>query len=70
MQLADGGSPALFDLEADPGERRNVAERHRDVAAELREQLTLMLAHSQEGARMSDEDAAIVEQRLRDLGYM
>jgi arylsulfatase A-like enzyme len=70
MQLADGGSPALFDLEADPGERRNVAERHREVAAEFRDQLTLMLADSQEGTRMSDEDAAIVEQRLRDLGYM
>jgi hypothetical protein len=32
-----GKGPALYDLEADPGEQTNVLERHPDVGAERRE---------------------------------
>jgi len=70
IELAEGGAPALFDLENDPAEKRNLVSRLPDVADELREQLRLMLAEAQTGAPMSDADAALVEQRLRDLGYL
>jgi arylsulfatase A-like enzyme len=70
IELADGSAPALFDLENDPAERRNLVSRLPDMAGELREQLRLMLAHAQDAAPMSDDDSELVEQRLRDLGYL
>jgi arylsulfatase A-like enzyme len=73
MELDTGDAPALFDLEQDPAERRNVATRHPRVASQLRDELRSMLA----GARvetgeteMSSEETAVVERRLRDLGYL
>jgi arylsulfatase A-like enzyme len=69
VELADGGAPALFDLSRDPDERRNVADARPDVAGELREELRELLAEERVGERMSDEDTAIVERRLQDLGY-
>jgi hypothetical protein len=40
------------------------------VADELRTELRRMLADARTGAPMTDEDAALVERRLRDLGYL
>ena len=34
-----GAGPCLYDLQADPGEKANVAARHSQVAAELRERI-------------------------------
>jgi arylsulfatase A-like enzyme len=69
MELAEGGAPALFDLEADPGERRNVVAKHSDVANLFADELRAAFAGEVVGERMSEESSALVEQRLRDLGY-
>jgi arylsulfatase A-like enzyme len=71
MELADsGGAAALFDLAADPDERRNVVTNHPEVAEELREDLQAAFAAGRVGDPMSDESTAIVERRLADLGYV
>jgi arylsulfatase A-like enzyme len=70
MELADGSSRALFDLARDPRERRNLARRHADVAEELHERLRGALEAPQTAELLSDEAAAFVEQRLRELGYL
>jgi arylsulfatase A-like enzyme len=61
----------LFDLAADPGELRNVVEKHPDVSRKLRE--IMQEWHSREPTHtlraernLSDEDA----RRLRALGYL
>lgn len=69
MELAEGGAPALFDLESDPRERRNVVAEHPEVAKLFAEELRAAFAGEVVGERMSDETSAVVEQRLRDLGY-
>jgi len=71
MELADGGGgAALFDLETDPRESRNVITRYPDLARELREELRAALAAARIGERMTDESSALVERRLADLGYV
>lgn len=70
MELATGGSPALFDLERDPAERRNVAARYPQAAAQLRDELRSMLAGARVEAEMSIEESEVVVGRLRDLGYL
>jgi arylsulfatase A-like enzyme len=65
----------LFDLEADPGERDNVLATQPVVATDLRRRLQAFLggesppAAPQEAA-YSEEEQAILEKRLRDLGYL
>jgi arylsulfatase A len=65
----------LFDLEADPGERDNVLATQPAVATELRRRLHAFLGGDSppaaaEEAAYSEEEQAILEKRLRDLGYL
>jgi arylsulfatase A-like enzyme len=47
MIVRDGSqSPSLFDLDADPGERRDVSQAHPDVVAELQARLAAALANT------------------------
>ncbi len=61
---------ALYDLEADPGERRNLARAQPDVVARLRERLETLATECVEAAPMADEDEAILTARLEELGYL
>ena len=36
LVITNGGRPELFDVEADPAERRNVIAEHPDLAKQLR----------------------------------
>jgi len=65
----DGFEPQLFDLAADPGEKRNVARRHPDVAARLRAAIEALPTNAMPGGRMSAAERRRVMDRLRDLGY-
>jgi arylsulfatase A-like enzyme len=69
MELPDGSYPALFDLEADPSERRNRVGELPDLAREFHDELQTMLATGQYGRPMSERESELVETRLRDLGY-
>jgi arylsulfatase A-like enzyme len=69
MELPDGSYPALFDLDEDPHERRNRVTELPELAADLHEDLQEMLSTGQYGRPMSEEDSALVEKRLQDLGY-
>ncbi len=58
----------LYDLEADPGERNNLASTRRDIVAEMRGELDRLVAGRSIGAPsvVSDE----VRSRLAALGYV
>jgi arylsulfatase A-like enzyme len=61
---------ALYDLEADPGERRNLCPAEPELAERLRETLRELASERAEAVAMAaDEDEEIAE-RLRELGYM
>jgi arylsulfatase A-like enzyme len=61
----------LFDLAADPRERRNVAASEPDRVAEFRARVAGVEATAVgEGDALSAEEEAAVEARLRDLGYI
>jgi arylsulfatase A-like enzyme len=69
------GERELYDLEVDPRERHNVIGRFPDVADELRTKLFELIASATENApeeepSYSPEEQALVEKRLRDLGYL
>ncbi len=70
MEVEGGTAPALFDLEADPLERRNVIDSEATVAAELREDLAAAHASARLGDRMSQDAEDAVTRRLADLGYL
>ena len=44
LVIVNDGSPELFDVEADPGERRNIIAEHDEIAARLRADLKAWLA--------------------------
>ena len=46
-----GGRPELFDVAADPGERRNIIDDHPTLAADLRRELERWLATETEMSR-------------------
>jgi len=66
----DDGSFLLFDLDADPGELRNVATGNPDVVAEHRRRIgeiaEAVSARRAVVERLSEED----RERLRELGYL
>jgi arylsulfatase A-like enzyme len=61
---------ALYDLEADPRERRNLASARPELVRELREKLEALAAESVEAAPIAEEDEAILSARLEELGYL
>ena len=62
----------MYDLAADPHERRNLASREPTRAAELGARIAAVEATGAAVAptQLSDSEQAAVEQRLRDLGYL
>ncbi len=61
----------LYDLSADPRERRNVAREHPDVMRALRARIAAVEATAAgEVAALSDAEQATIERRLRELGYV
>lgn len=61
---------ALYDLEADPRERRNLARAKPELVRDLREKLEALAAESVEAAPIAEEDEAILSARLEELGYL
>jgi arylsulfatase A-like enzyme len=63
--------PYDFDLQADPGEQQNLAEREPDAAQALRAALdqVMTLAASQAVVPQTGELDAATRERLRQLGY-
>jgi arylsulfatase len=68
IQNLAGGPPVLFDLEADPGETRNVLAAQRRPFATLRGALAAWLVRS-EGKGAADAGRA-AQEKLRSLGYI
>lgn len=62
----------LYDLRADPDERRNCAQEEPRRASELRRIIERdYLSHVVEpAATLSEEDSRVVERHLRELGYL
>lgn len=65
----------LYHLEEDPQERRNLAKTHPAVAEDLRQQLLEIISGSYltgatDGEEMSEEEKKIMEERLKELGYL
>jgi len=68
-RLEGGYARALYDLEADPAERRNVIEEHPEVAARLSDQLGVWSASIPSQAPPPERDEEQLEM-LRALGYV
>ena len=61
---------ALYDLEADPVERRNLAAGHPEVVERLKERLRELLIDRADAVAMAEEDDAVLAARLEELGYL
>jgi arylsulfatase A-like enzyme len=61
---------ALYDLAADPRERRNLAGEHPEVVERLKERLRELTTDRATADEMSEEDNAILAERLEELGYL
>ncbi|MFN8543161.1 MAG: sulfatase-like hydrolase/transferase [Candidatus Binatia bacterium] len=75
IQVVGGGQPEqLYDVRRDPRERRNLATARPDVVAALRSRLAVRLAaaaaEDDGSTRLSADEDALVEAKLRDLGYI
>ena len=68
IQDLAGAPPRLFDLQADPGETKNVLQDQRRAYAALRDALARWLAKN-EGKGAADA-ARAAQERLRSLGYI
>jgi arylsulfatase A-like enzyme len=71
-RLLERGIASLYDLEADPGEHRDLAAAQPAVVARLRQCLGESVERTAPGSEisMSDEDREQIEDRLRGLGYL
>jgi arylsulfatase A-like enzyme len=72
---AGGGKPSLFKLDGGqpPDEKHNLYNRYPEVAQKLQayvDQIGAGGLEQEEGSGMTGEEEAIVEQHLRDLGYL
>lgn len=68
-----GDDRALYDLDADPVELRNVVEAHGDVADQLDDRLDAIRRGGEameEAEQLGDDERAAVEESLRELGYI
>jgi arylsulfatase len=72
QRLLAHGIARLYDLEADPHERHNLAATEPAVVEELRHCLSELVERTTPGSEMSmtEEDREQVEDRLRGLGYL
>jgi arylsulfatase A-like enzyme len=61
---------ALYDLEADPRERRNLARRMPEVADDLRAKLRALVAEEAEAVAIGGDEDEEIADRLRELGYL
>ena len=61
---------ALYDLEVDPYERRNLARRMPDVADRLRATLRSLVAEEAETVAIAGDEDEEIADRLRELGYL
>ena len=61
---------ALYDLEADPDERQNLARRMPDVADRLRATLRALVAEEAETVAIAGDEDEEIADRLRELGYL
>ena len=66
-----GRRPALYRLAGTPDERRNLYRRHPEVVRELEAYIERVSSVTgAPGSGMTTEEEAVVEQHLRDLGYL
>ena len=61
---------ALYDLESDPDERRNLARRMPGVADRLRATLRALVADEAETVAIAGDEDEEIADRLRELGYL
>jgi arylsulfatase A-like enzyme len=61
---------ALYDLDADPRERMNLARRLPDVADDLRAKLRDLVAEEAETVAIAGDEDEEIADRLRELGYL
>ena len=64
------GREVLFDLAADPGERRDVARQHPEQAAQLRRLGEKLLRERTRPEDITAELTARTQEQLRELGYI
>ena len=68
-----GGKPALYKLNAandEPDEKHNLYAIHPEVAEELERYIEQVSSGTVAESGMSEEEEAVVESHLRDLGYL
>jgi arylsulfatase A-like enzyme len=79
LKPLEGGRPSLYRLNggSGPNEKRNLYSRHPDIAARLEAFVGQVAASERHpspeevaGSGMTTEEEAVVEQHLRDLGYL
>ena len=66
----DDFPPQLFDLENDPDETVNIADKEPDTASDLRARIDSAKADSPVESELPESVQKVVMDRLRDLGYL
>ena len=65
----DRFEPELYDLEADPAERHNIARERPEIAAAMRARVDAFRSERATGAELRDEEKKDLLARLKGLGY-